>query len=254
MSKEHRVFIILSCFFVANVILAEFIGVKIFSLEATLGLAPLNWSILHHSIHLDYTCGVIIWPVVFVLTDIINDYYGMEKVKFLTYIAIAVTIYAFFVSKLSIAVEPTPWWTVVNANKGIPDSNLAFKAIFGQGNNIIVGSLIAFLIGQILDASIFQLIKKKSKTGGLWVRATVSTLFSQLIDSFVVLYVAFYLGQDWPLGQVLHIALNNYLYKGIVAIAMIPVLHLVHQWLTRYFGTELSHAMRTSSLKNQDRY
>lgn len=251
MKKQTFVFIVLASIFVSNVILAEFIGVKIFSLEATLGWEALNWTLAGMPINLTYTCGVIIWPVVFVLTDIINDYYGRNGVRLLTYIAVGITIYAFVVSNLAINTAPAPWWTGILKEQGVPDYNLAYKAVFGQGNNIIVGSLIAFVLGQFTDVFIFQKIKERSKTGALWIRATLSTLVSQLIDSFVVIYVAFYLGQNWPLSQVLNVAVNNYIYKGIIALAMIPALHFIHKSLEKYFGKELSEKMRESAMKNE---
>jgi uncharacterized integral membrane protein (TIGR00697 family) len=251
MKKESFVFVVLACIFVSNVILAEFIGVKIFSLEATFGFQPVDWHLFGLPINLTYTCGVIIWPIVFVMTDIINDYYGRNGVKILTYIAVAITIYAFFVSNIAMRTSPAEWWRVIQTDQGVPDYNLAYKAVFGQGNNIIIGSLVAFIIGQFTDVYIFQKIKEKSKSGGLWIRATVSTLVSQLIDSFVVIYVAFYLGQNWPLSQVLNVSINNYIYKGIVAILMIPVLQFVHKSLEKYFGLELSETLRKKALKNE---
>lgn len=251
MRKEVKAFTILACIFVANVILAEFIGVKIFSLMASLGREEWMYSLFGQPMSLQYTAGVLIWPVVFVLTDIINDYYGKQGVKFLTYLAVGISIYAFLVINTAIWLEPAEWWRNVNQASGIPDFNTAYRLIFGQGNNIILGSLTAFVLGQLIDVSIFQRLKKSQKGGQLWVRATVSTLVSQLIDSFVVIYIAFYLGQDWPLSQVFSVSLNNYIYKGLVAILMIPVLHLIHLAIENYLGKPLAEKLREGALKNK---
>jgi uncharacterized integral membrane protein (TIGR00697 family) len=248
MTKQTKIFIILACIFVSNVILAEFIGVKIFSLESTFGFEARNWSFFGMPIQLHYTCGVIIWPVVFVMTDIINDYYGRNGVRMLTYIAVGITMYAFLVSNLAINVSPASWWIGSNQAMGVPDNNLAFKAVFGQGNNIIVGSLIAFVLSQFLDIFIFNKIKEKKGQGAIWIRATASTMVSQLLDSFVVIYVAFYFGQGWSNEQSFQVALNNYIYKGIIAILLIPVLHLIHKALENYFGQDLSNKMRQNAL------
>lgn len=251
MRKEVKVFTILACIFVANVILAEFIGVKIFSLMASLGREEWTYSFFGQPLSLQYTAGVLIWPVVFVLTDIINDYYGKQGVKFLTYLAVGISIYAFLVINAAIWLEPAEWWRKVNQTNGIPDFNTAYRLIFGQGNNIIIGSLTAFVLGQLIDVTIFQRLKKTQKGSQLWVRATVSTLVSQLIDSFVVIYIAFYLGQDWPLSQVFSVSLNNYIYKGLVAIGMIPVLHLIHLAIENYLGKPLAQQLRDGALKNK---
>lgn len=252
MKKEVQVFVILGCVFIANVILAEFIGVKIFSLEQSLGYKPLEYSIFGIPLSLSYTAGVIIWPVVFVLTDIINDFYGKRGVRFLTYLATVITFYAFLVTFISINLSPANWWQDINSSQGIPDANLAYKFVFGQGQNIIIGSLTAFMIGQFVDIYVFQAIKKRSKNpDNLWIRATVSTLVSQFIDSFVVIYIAFYIGQDWSLNQVLSVSINNYIYKGIVAIIMIPVLQWVHKIIQKYIGKETSDIMREKALRNE---
>lgn len=251
MRKQTFVFLILGCVFVSNVLLAEFIGVKIFSLEASLGFEPLQYRLFGIPLSLSYTCGVIIWPIVFILSDIINDYYGRHGVKLLTYIAVAITIYAFIISNIAIHSTPASWWQGMAKNDGIQDYNQAFRVIFGQGNNIIVGSLVAFIIGQFTDVFIFNKIKHRFGSKQLWIRATASTLVSQLIDSFVVIYIAFYIGQGWPLNQVLGVAFNNYIYKGVIAVILIPVLHAIHKGLEHYFGRDLAEKMRLAALKNE---
>jgi uncharacterized integral membrane protein (TIGR00697 family) len=244
MKKEQKIFVILACLFVANALIAEFIGVKIFSLESSFGFEPLSYSLFGQKMNLSFTAGVIIWPVVFVLTDIINDFYGKKAVKFLTYVAVAVIIYAFIAVNFAIKATPVQWWIDINKANGVPNSDLAFRYIFGQGQNIIVGSLVAFVIGQLLDASVFHALKTRSKNNSLWVRATVSTLVSQFIDSFVVIIIAFKIGQNWSWSQVLSVSINNYIYKGIVALLMIPILFMVHKWIEKYLGKEKSEEMR----------
>jgi len=251
MRKEVKIFSILGAIFIANVLLAEFIGVKIFSLSKTIGISDWNYNLWGQPMSLQYTAGVLIWPVVFILTDIINDYYGKKGVQFLTYLAVAISIYAFLVMNAAISLAPADWWQSVQHENGIPDFNKAYALIFGQGNNIIIGSLTAFVLGQLIDVVIFQRLKRTRVGSKLWVRATVSTLVSQLIDSFIVIYIAFFLGQNWPLAQVFSVSLNNYIYKGVVAILMIPVLNLIHLAIEKYLGSALSKQMRDLALKNK---
>jgi queuosine precursor transporter len=250
MRKEVKIFIILSCIFVSNVILAEFIGVKIFNLDTSLGLSSFEYKLFGMKMGLSYTAGVLIWPIVFVLTDIINDYYGKRGVQFLTYLAAAISIYAFLVVNIAMKLQPAGWWQGLHADKGLIDFNQAFNLIFGQGNNIIVASLTAFVIGQIIDVSIFQRLKKTQHGSKLWVRATVSTLVSQLIDSFVVIFIAFYFLQDWSLNQALSVSINNYIYKAVIAFLMIPVLHFIHNGIENYLGKPNAEKMKENALKN----
>lgn len=237
-SKRHKLFIVLGGFFIINAIVAEFIGVKIFSLEATMGWQQFKIPLFGSLFSFDLTAGVLLWPVVFIMTDIINEHFGLKGVKFLSWLAATLIVYAFFMVFMAISLVPASWWSGSQIEKGVPDMQLAFKSIFGQGLWIIVGSLISFLVGQILDAIIFQKIKLIYSHKMLWLRATVSTLISQLIDSYLVLFIAFYIGNNWSFQRVLSIGTGNYIYKFCVALLMIPVLYLVHYLINKYLEND----------------
>jgi uncharacterized integral membrane protein (TIGR00697 family) len=247
--KGTRLFMILGGFFIANALIAEFMGVKIFSLEQSLGLNPVNWSIFGEQLSLNLTAGVLLWPVVFVLSDLINEYYGPKGVRFLTNGAIVLIIYAFLMIYAAISLTPADWWVGSNVNKGVPDMQLAYKTVFGQGLWIIIGSLVAFLVGQILDVYIFHYIKKKTGEKYLWLRTTGSTLVSQLIDSFVVLYIAFGIGADWSTSLILSVGILNYIYKFSVAILLTPVLYWIHYGIDRYLGKEIADKLKEDAMR-----
>ena len=247
--KGTRLFMILGGFFIANALIAEFMGVKIFSLEQSLGLDPVNWSIFGEQLSLNLTAGVLLWPVVFVLSDLINEYYGPKGVRFLTNGAIVLIIYAFLMIYAAISLTPAEWWVGSNVNKGVPDMQLAYKTVFGQGLWIIIGSLVAFLVGQVLDVYIFHYIKKKTGEKYLWLRTTGSTLVSQLIDSFVVLYIAFGIGADWSTSLILSVGILNYIYKFSVAILLTPVLYWIHYGIDRYLGKEIADKLKEDAMR-----
>lgn len=243
--RPTTLFIVLGGFFVCNALIAEFLGVKIFALETTLGLAPLDWNLFGQSGSLSFTAGVLLWPVVFIMTDIINEYYGRRGVKLLSYLTVGLILYAFGFAYLSIGLAPADWWVGIQSGQGVPDMQAAFSAIFGQGMWIIVGSVVAFLIGQIVDVTVFHRIRRLTGGRHVWARATGSTLISQFIDSFVVLYVAFVLGpQQWPMELFLAVGTVNYVYKFIVAIALTPLIYLGRALIDRYLGDELSRTLR----------
>lgn len=243
-NKSNRLFLTLGGFFLANALLAEFIGVKIFSLEQTIGLTPLNWNVLGYTLSMELTAGVLLWPVVFIMTDVINEYYGPKGVRFLSHGAIFLISYAFIMIFLAIALVPAGWWHGSKADAGIQDMQVAFSGVFGQGLWIIIGSLAAFLVGQVIDVFIFHKIKQYTGEKMIWLRATGSTLFSQLIDSFVVLYIAFGIGSDWTLDKIIAIGSINYLYKFTVAILLTPILYWIHHLIDKYLGDDLSNEMK----------
>jgi queuosine precursor transporter len=236
--KKSNLYIILAGIFITNAILAEIIGVKIFSLENTLGFSPAQINIYKDYI-LDFnlTAGVMIWPVVFIFTDIINDYFGRAGVLKVSYIAAGLIAYSFFIVWIVTNLEPAKFWLEINAKdaQGRPfDIQFAFNSIFRQGMGIMVGSITAFLIGQILDAWVFQKFKAITGNKMIWLRATGSTIISQWVDSFVVLFIAFYIFGNWPLDQILSVGLMNYIYKFVVAVVLTPVLYLVHFLIGKY--------------------
>lgn len=251
--KSTKLFLILAGFFIANAMIAEFMGVKIFSLEDTLGIRRANINLFGSPFSFHLTAGVLLWPVVFVMTDIINEYYGSRGVRFLSYLTVGLIIYAFLMFSGAIRLEPSEYFTIGN---GIDNADGAYRGIFGQGMWIIIGSLVAFLIGQILDVLIFHRIKKLTGEKRIWLRATGSTLVSQLIDSFVVLFIAFYAGrriqegqgEPWTLHQIAVTGTGNYIYKFAAAIILTPVIYLVHAWIERYLGQSLARKMKRTAM------
>jgi len=243
--KSGRLFTVLAGFFLANALLAEFVGVKVFALEPTLGIPELNWRLFGREGTLDFTAGVLLWPFVFVMTDVINEYYGRRGVRFISWMAAALIAYAFVFAYAAIAITPAGWWVDSYQVQGIADAQAAFAGIFGQGLWVIGGSLTAFMIGQLLDVSIYHRVRRLTGEGRVWLRATGSTLVSQLVDSFVVLYIAFVLGpQHWPISQFLAVGTVNYVYKACVALLLTPVIYLAHGAIDRYLGPA-----RAASLK-----
>lgn len=237
--RPTRLFIVLSGLFVTNALMAEFVGVKIFALEDTLGLPPFDWRLFGQSGSLSFTAGVMLWPVVFIMTDIINEYFGVRGVRFISWLAVGFIAYAFLFAYLAIELAPASWWVTVATDRGVPDMQAAFTATFGQGLWTIGGSITAFLIGQLIDVAIFHRIRAATGERWIWLRATGSTAVSQLVDSFVVLYIAFVLGpQQWPVDLFLAVGTVNYCYKMLAAVALIPLIYIGRRVIERYLGAE----------------
>lgn len=252
-SKENKLFIILGCFLIANAILAEFIGVKIFSVEESIGLTKFDINLFGvKGLSFNMSAGVVTWPLVFIMTDIINEYYGTKGVRFLSYLASILIAFAFVVVFLSIKLVGADFWVNQTINGEGTNMNNAYQGVFGQGLWIIIGSITAFLVGQIADVTIFHRIKKLTGDEKLWLRATGSTLVSQLIDSFVVIFIAFYLNPqyDWSWQMVAAIGLVNYTYKFIVAVLMTPILYLVHALIDGYLGKDLAQKLIDGAAKD----
>lgn len=237
--KRNRLFVILAGIFITNALLAEMIGVKIFSAEATLGLHPAHLNLMGFVMDFNLTAGAVIWPVVFITTDLINEYYGKPGVKRISYFTAGLIGYAFVVIFITIRLSPADFW--IDTNNKDPEGNFfnmdfAFNKIFGQGQRIIIGSLTAFLLGQLVDVFVFQQLRTFTGSKMLWLRATGSTLVSQFVDSFVVLYIAF--AGIFTNQQIIAIGITNYIYKFMVAILLTPLIYIGHSLIDRYLGKE----------------
>jgi len=224
-TKRDIVFTILAGIFITNAVVAELIGGKIIQ------LGPFIMSI-----------GIIPWPVVFLTTDLINEYYGKNGVKKLTFITASLIAYAFVVLFFSINIP---------AAKGISAvTDEQFQAVFGQSMWIIFASIIAFLVSQFVDVFIFWLLR--NKTGGkmIWLRSTGSTVVSQLIDTFIVLGIAFWLTGKMNTTEYVNAALTGYTFKLIIAIVLTPLIYLGRYLVNNYLGKELSEQLIEQAAEN----
>ncbi len=226
MTRGQRLYVVLSGLFIAFLVLAEVTGSKLFDTDVSRILGVLGIE------KVTMTLGVIPFPVVFIVTDLLNEYFGRRGVRFTTLVGMAslVFIYGVLFVGLQIPASPTS-----------PVGDEAFETVFASSKAIIVASMIAFLVGQFVDISVFHFLRRRTGNRHIWLRATGSTAVSQLVDSAVVIYVAFGTGlgpAHWPLSEVAQVASTNYAYKLAVAIAITPVIYLAHRLIDRHLGRE----------------
>ena len=167
----------------------------------------------------------------------------MRKITFIT---VGLIIYAFLAIFIVTRLTPADFWLDVNNEDELGNNfniNYAFNKIYLQSIGVVIGSLTAFMIAQLLDVFIFQNLRAFTGKKLIWLRATGSTLISQLIDSFVVLYIAFYVFGDWTVSLVNAVAINNYIYKFLIAILVTPLIYLGHNLIDRYLGKENAEKM-----------
>jgi len=251
--RPTKLFIFFTAFFVANALIAECIGGKIFSLERLLGFNPVHFTLFgEKNLAFSLTCGVLLWPLEFVMTDIVNEYYGPKAVRRISFIAVGLISYAFLMFYASIQVPAADFWHTTKVKDGIPDMQQAYSGIFGQGMWIIVGSIIAFLVSQIVDVTVFHRIKRATGDKWVWLRATGSTIVSQIVDSFIVLFIAFKLGNNWSWQQVFAIGVMNYIYKATMAIVLTPLIYIVEHRIEKYVGHDAARKMKLAAMGKEN--
>lgn len=210
-NRKDIIFLVLAGFFITNALVAELIGGKLIQF----------FGLFTQSI------GIILWPIVFILTDLINEHFGKDGVKKLTYITIGLVSFAFIVLSIAIKIPATPF---------SPVNDSVFITVFGQSQWIIIGSILAFFVSQLVDVSMFSLLKNLTGNKHIWLRATGSTLISQLVDTFVVQYVAFVLPGKWTINEFITNASWGYSFKLIIAICLIPFIYIGHGLINKYLN------------------
>lgn len=243
MHRKDIVFIILGGFFLTNALLAEMIGGKIICLgdpEWRVYLGPREWG-LGPLGPFAMSVGIIPWPVVFVTTDLTNEYFGKRGVRRLTFLTVGMIAYAFIVLTLTMQVPAMD-------SMGVDTDS--YNSVFGQSRWIIVGSLTAFLVAQLIDVFIFHVVRRFTGKSLIWLRATGSTVVSQLIDSVIVLYIGLALPRGWSFGQFASVAATNYTVKLVVAIGATPLIYLGHWVVERYLGKTLAASIAEEAARD----
>lgn len=240
--KKTILYIVLSSIFITNALIAEIIGVKIFSIEKLFNIAPITFEWLNNTVlTLNMSVGILIWPIVFITSDIINEYFGRRGVRRISFITAIMIGYSFLIIFSGTQMPPSDFWLEVNdtdAQGNYFNINYAYSTLFSQSLGIIVGSITAFLVGQLVDVYTFHYIRGLTGHKKLWLRATGSTIVSQFIDSFLILFIAFYWLGNWTFGQVIAVGIMQYIYKVGFAIVLTPLIYLAHAIIDRYLGTK----------------
>lgn len=229
-SKRYWLFIILAGLFITNAVTAELISNKLIEIPLTFSIGGSTFGPFTTIV------GILPWPIVFLLTDLLNEFYGKKAVQRLSWITSGLIGYCFIIVGISLAIPAVE----------IPNSTLAdnrsFTLVFGQAQMVIIGSILAFLTSQLLDAIVFEKIKNRTGNRFVWLRSTGSTVLSQLIDSYIVLYIGFVLPGALTIEQFLTLAPTNYILKLLIAISLTPLIYVGHYIIRKYLSEkELSN-------------
>jgi queuosine precursor transporter len=214
LNKREILFTILAGIFITNAIAGELIGGKLIQLGS-----------------FTMSIGIIPWPVVFLTTDLINEYYGKNGVRRLTLLTSLLIIYTFILLFAGMN---------ITASVISPVKDEQFHGVFGQSMWIIAGSITAFLASQLIDVLVFWMIRARTGHRMIWLRATGSTVISQMIDSFIVTGIAFYLPGKLSFGEYINTAATGYSVKLIIAVLLTPLIYLGHGIIRRYLGEPAS--------------
>jgi uncharacterized integral membrane protein (TIGR00697 family) len=207
LDRKQRFFVGLTALFVAALITSDLIGGKLFRIGG-----------------FDLSVGMIPFPLTFLLTDIVNEFYGKQGARRLTFVGLGAAIFVFSILKLADALPTSPESLM---------SGDQFHRVFGLSARLYVASLTAYVAGQFLDISVFTFLRRVTGHRFLGLRATGSTAISQLVDTLVVNFVLMAGTKSVPF--ILTIVRNSYLLKLVLAVSLTPLIYLGHALLRRHF-------------------
>jgi queuosine precursor transporter len=233
LNKPTRLLIVLIAVFITCAVTAELVSSKLFEVDLDLGFINLGSYIS--------IIGILPWPIVFLTTDIINEFYGRKVLRFVSVITSCMIALCFVIVYLGMQPKAVVFPGVANDDQ--------FNTVFGQSMWIIAGSITAFMVGQLVDSFVFWFFKKRTGGKYIWLRTTGSTIVSQLIDSFVVLFIGFVVPGIFSMAQFWSTGMTNYLLKLMIAIALTPVIYLFHWLVEKYLGEEKALMMEHTAEK-----
>lgn len=208
---SHKVFAWLTAIFVVSLVIADLTGAMLFSFHT-----PFQKDLILLS------AGVLPFPITFILTDLVNEFYGKKGARFITWVGFGMCLLVYLYLSIGSLLP-------VDARTFIPKPT--FMIVYKQYTGMFIASLTAYLIGQMLDIQVFHLFRSITKHRFIWLRATGSTVISQLFDSLIVTFIAFW-GQ-MQTSDILKLAFGNYTWKFLIAVSITPLLYLGHFALKR---------------------
>lgn len=215
-TRKEIAFMVMAGVFITSAIVAELISCKAVYMGKHL------WPII---------AGIVPWPVVFLLTDVMNEYFGKQAVRRLSWITVCLIAFCFLV--VFVAVElPT--------DKDSHLSDAEFRKAFGGSLWIMVGSITAFICSQLLDVQLFHFFSKLTKGKMIWLRSTGSTVISQLADSFIVALIGLWMSGFYTFNMAVFLAITGYLTKLLIAVCLTPFIYLMHFLAKRILGEKPS--------------
>jgi queuosine precursor transporter len=220
LDTRARLFLALTGVFITALLIGDIIGGKLFEVSVFGSLQTLS-------------VGIIPFPITFVLTDVLNEFYGKKAARTVTYVGLGCTVFAFTVIFTAGAIPMAGFtsgaeWTGINAQ--------AFERVFLSSQRILAASLVAYMCGQLIDIFVFHRIKALTKNRFIWARATGSTVVSQLVDTALIQTLAWYGTLDT--AKLPGMILTSYAVKVVVAVALTPVIYLLHGFVHRVLKLE----------------
>jgi len=205
MQKLEKKTLLLLGVFIAALVLANLLGTKVTTI---LGVSV--------------SVGIFAYPITFLCTDIVTEVRGRKVTGQFVKIGFMVLLMTFVLVVLSVIMPPADRY----------DANDAYITVFGSSIRMIIASLVAFILAQYHDIWSFDFWKKQTRGKWLWFRNNISTVISQLIDTTVFMFIAFYMvTPKFTAAFIVSLIIPYWLFKVAFAALDTPFVYLGVKWL-----------------------
>ncbi|MFT4540119.1 MAG: putative integral membrane protein (TIGR00697 family) [Planctomycetota bacterium] len=232
--RREATFTFCAALFVVVLVLTNIIGTKLFVLFEAGGPSWLmgggSWTL---------TSGIITYPLTFLLTDLVSEVWGRKRANFMVVSGFVMSLLMLGILQLAIALPPSDFW-VLKAF-GIDTSNkmqTAFHATFSAPGMLLMASMTAYLVAQLLDVKLYHYWWKLTGGAHMWLRNNGSTIISQLVDTVIVNAIFLRWGLDMKWDAIGDVIIAVYLCKIVLAAIDTPLIYLGRHWLERWLGIE----------------
>lgn len=217
--QADRLYLVLATLFITALIVCNLIANKFITVD--LGFASFVIS-----------AGVLPYPITFLITDILSEIYGHKRTNQVVYtgfVALVFTMGIIWLGKQFPAIE------------GSPVDNETYMKAFGNSWRVILSSMLAYLVAQLVDVKLFHFWKKITNGKHLWLRNNASTIVSQLVDTTLVVLVLF--AGSLPIGTMGDYILDGWMFKALCALADTPFIYISAWWIRKKFNLRFSQEL-----------
>jgi len=212
-----NIYLILASVFIASLVVSNLIFQKFFS-----------WNFFG-LYNFEISVGILPYPATFLVTDLISEIYGRKKANQVVITGIFASAFSLLIIMVSDVAVATSW---------SPVGNEVFHQVFGLSALAVFASTMAYLVAQFVDIRIYHFWKERTKGRHLWLRNNFSTITSQFLDTFSVLFLLCSFGViDWSLFGIL--LLNGFLFKLLIALLDTPILYFFVYWFRKRFDLKV---------------
>jgi len=225
-NRREATYAVLLTSFCVVLVLTNIVGVKLFHLfpagrPAWLpGEGPLT-----------LTSGIITYPLTFVLTDLVAEIWGRRRANFMVILGFVMSLLMLGIIKLASVLPASDFWSNPGLGFAAEDMQLAFEASFSAPGVLLLASMSAYLVAQLLDVRLYHFWWRLTGGRHLWLRNNGSTMISQLVDTIIVnsIFLHFAFKMSWgAIGEVIVVV---YICKVLLAMLDTPLIYMGRSWL-----------------------